>query len=68
MDAKVVFGATLKRNDSSIPQCHYLPYRNLLPSDQEKRLTRKLLAIVRSLDLPVDDHIILSRERLFFGR
>ncbi|OOG76473.1 RadC family protein [Algoriphagus sp. A40] len=62
VDAKVVFAAALKANASSIVLSHNHPSGNLLPSEQDKRLTRRLVEIGRALDLPVLDHIILGRE------
>jgi DNA repair protein RadC len=65
VDAKVVFGAALKANASSIILSHNHPSGNLLPSEQDKRLTRRLVEIGRALDLPVVDHVILSSEGYF---
>ena len=62
VDAKVVFAAALKANASSIVISHNHPSGNLLPSEQDKRLTRRLVEIGRVLDLPVLDHMILGRE------
>lgn len=65
VDAKVVFGVALKANASSIVLSHNHPSGNLLPSEQDKRLTRKLVEIGRALDLPILDHIILSPEGFY---
>lgn len=65
VDAKVVFGAALKSNASSIILSHNHPSGNLLPSEQDKRLTRRLVEIGRALDLPIVDHVILTAEGYF---
>lgn len=65
VDPKVVFAAGLKANASSIVLSHNHPSGNLLPSEQDKRLTRRLVEIGRALDLPIVDHVILSPEGYF---
>jgi DNA repair protein RadC len=62
VDAKVVFAAALKANALSIVISHNHPSGNLMPSEPDKRLTRRLVEIGRALDLPVLDHIIVGRE------
>lgn len=62
VDPKVVFAAGLKANASSIILSHNHPSGNLFPSEQDRRLTKRLVEIGRALDLPVVDHIILGPE------
>ncbi|MFN3759534.1 MAG: JAB domain-containing protein [Algoriphagus aquaeductus] len=65
VDPKVVFAAGLKANASSIVLSHNHPSGNLLPSEQDRRLTKRLVEIGRALDLPIVDHVILSPEGYF---
>lgn len=65
VDSKVVFATALKANASSIILSHNHPSGNLQPSEQDKRLTKRLVEIGRALDLPVVDHIILTSEGYF---
>lgn len=65
VDPKVVFAAGLKANASSIILSHNHPSGNLQPSEQDTRLTRRLVEIGRALDLPIVDHIIIGSEGYF---
>lgn len=65
VDAKVVFAVGLRANASSMILSHNHPSGNLTPSEQDKRLTKRLVEIGKALDLPVLDHIILSPEGYF---
>ncbi|WP_339704569.1 JAB domain-containing protein [Algoriphagus aquimarinus] len=60
VDAKLVFATALKGAAQSIVISHNHPSGNLMPSEQDKRLTRRLVEIGKALDLPVLDHIILT--------
>ena len=60
VDPKVVFAAGLKSNVSSLILSHNHPYGNLQPSEQDRRLTRRLVEIGRALNLPLVDDVILS--------
>ena len=62
VDAKLVFGAALKGCAQSIILSHNHPSGNLMPSEQDKLLTRKLVRIGNELDLPVLDHVIVTAE------
>ena len=64
-DPKVIFQIALKSNASSVIICHNHPSGNLMPSESDVRLTQKLVAAGKSLDLPVLDHIILTRKGYF---
>ena len=65
VDPKVVFAAGLKANASSLILSHNHPSGNLQPSEQDRKLTRRLVEIGRALDLPIVDHVILSSEGYF---
>jgi len=64
-DPKVIFQIALKTAASSIIIGHNHPSGNMMPSENDVRLTQKLLSVGKSLDLPVLDHIILTRNGHF---
>lgn len=64
-DPKVIFQVALKTAASSIIIGHNHPSGNLMPSESDVRLTQKLLKAGLTLDLPVLDHIILTRKGHF---
>lgn len=61
-DPKVVFGAALKCNCSSIILAHNHPSGTLKPSQADLNLTRKLVQGGGILDVSVLDHLILTSE------
>lgn len=64
-DPKVIFASALKCNSASIVLCHNHPSGNLKPSQADIELTRKLKNAGQFLDLPVIEHIILTKESYF---
>jgi len=62
VDAKVVFATALKANASSMIVAHNHPSGNLIPSEQDRKLTKRLTEIGRALDLPLLDHVIVTNE------
>lgn len=65
VDPKMVFQSALLCNASSIILAHNHPSGNLSPSDQDKRLTERLIRIARDLDMPILDHMILTKDSYF---
>ncbi|GGF24308.1 JAB domain-containing protein [Echinicola rosea] len=62
VDLKVIFAAAMKASASGIILAHNHPSGTLRPSDQDNRLTEKMVKAGKLLDLPVMDHIILTAE------
>lgn len=60
-DPKLIFAAALKCMASSIILAHNHPSGQLRPSEEDIRLTRKLLDGGRLLDIAVHDHVIMAR-------
>jgi DNA repair protein RadC len=60
VDSKVIFKIALEHLAQAIILVHNHPSGNLRPSDQDKRLTEKLVKAGRELDLPVLDHVIYT--------
>jgi DNA repair protein RadC len=61
----LVFAAAIKANASSIILSHNHPSGNLMPSEQDKRLTQRMVEAGRLLDIPVIEHIIITEEGYF---
>ncbi|MCS5491712.1 RadC family protein [Algoriphagus limi] len=60
VDAKVVFKTALDHHAQSVILVHNHPSGTLSPSEQDKRLTKRLTEIGRAMDLPVLDHVIFT--------
>jgi DNA repair protein RadC len=65
VDTKVVFKVALEHLAQSIILVHNHPSGNLKPSEQDKRLTDRMVKIGRELDLPVLDHVIFTDHGYF---
>ncbi|RIW17062.1 JAB domain-containing protein [Algoriphagus lacus] len=65
VDPKVVFKVALEYLSQSLIFVHNHPSGNLTPSEQDKRLTERLVKIGRELDLPVLDHVIFGDRGYF---
>ncbi len=61
-DPKIIYVAALKMNAASIVLCHNHPSGNLKASHADLELTKKLKNAGQFLDLPVLDHIILTKD------
>lgn len=61
-DPKVIFVSALKCNAASIILAHNHPSSNLKPSNADIELTKKLKNAGLFLDLPILEHIILTKE------
>jgi len=62
VDPKLIFMAALKANASSIILAHNHPSSNLKPSDADTKLTKKIKEAGSFLDMPLLDHIIVTKE------
>lgn len=60
VDFKVLFKIAFEHLAQAIILVHNHPSGNLRPSDQDKRLTEKMVKVGRELDLPVLDHLIYT--------
>jgi DNA repair protein RadC len=62
VDIRLIFSAALQSLASSIILAHNHPSGNLLPSTQDKAITRKIAEAGRIHEITVLDHIILTKE------
>ena len=64
-DVKIIMQTALKSNACSIILSHNHPSGNLVPSEADKEITKKISAAGKVLDIPVLDHLILTSETYF---
>lgn len=64
-DPKVIYETALRYRASSIVLAHNHPSGQLRPSEEDIRLTRKLVEAGRFLDITVHDHLIITQTGYF---
>ena len=65
-DPKIIFKTALEHNAASIILAHNHPSGNLRPSEQDIRITKKMVESGKMLDLYVLDHLIITN-KLFYS-
>ncbi len=65
VDPKIIFQNALKINAHSMILSHNHPSGEVRPSESDIRLTKKVREGGKFLDIPVLDHLIISREKYF---
>lgn len=61
-DQRLIFATALKGKASQLILAHNHPSGNLEPSPEDIRLTQKLLESGKMLDIPISDHLIITRQ------
>ena len=64
-DVRMIMQTALKSSATSILLSHNHPSGNLLPSEADKELTKKIKEAGKVLDIAVLDHLILTSEKYF---
>ena len=64
-DVRIIMQTALKSNACSIILSHNHPSGNLIPSEADKDLTKKIREAGKFLDIPALDHLILTSESYF---
>ena len=64
-DPKLIFVAALKAAASYIVLAHNHPSGNLKPSNEDLRLTKKLVEGGKLLDLLIVDHLIITKDGFY---
>lgn len=59
-DPKIIFKTALDRNAAYLILFHNHPSGNLKPSEEDIRITRKLIEVGKTMDLQVLDHLIVA--------
>lgn len=67
VDPKIIFQTALLANASAIVLCHNHPSGNLLPSQQDLDITKKIKSGGKFLDIIVSDHIIIAPQGEYFS-
>ena len=67
-DPKIIFKNALNLNATCIVLGHNHPSGNPRPSEDDRQLTKKLVAAGKLLDIAVIDHIIIGNERYYSFR
>lgn len=67
-DPKIIFKNALVLNATCIILGHNHPSGNPRPSDDDRQLTKKLIAAGKLLDIAVIDHIVIGNERYYSFR
>lgn len=62
VDAKMIFQTALLNNATSIIVAHNHPSGSLQPSEPDKKITQRLTQIGRLLEVPVLDHMIITKD------
>ena len=65
VDTKIVIKYIVDTLASAIILCHNHPSGNLMPSEDDKRITEKIVQAVKLVDSDVLDHIILTKDSYF---
>jgi DNA repair protein RadC len=65
VDPKIIFKAALDEKASSIILCHNHPSGNINPSEEDKKLTKKITEAGKVLEIAVLDHIIVAHSGFF---
>ena len=60
VDQRLVFKPAIEKLASAIILCHNHPSGTLYPSEQDKMLTKKLVASSKLLEIPILDHLIYT--------
>jgi DNA repair protein RadC len=61
VDARIVFQGAILKNASAMIVSHNHPSGQLIPSDADKRVTKKLVEGGKFLEIQVLDHIIITK-------
>lgn len=62
VDQRLIFKPAIAKLASAIVLCHNHPSGTLHPSEQDRRLTKKLVQAGTILDIPIIDHVIFTDE------
>jgi DNA repair protein RadC len=65
VDPKIVFRAALEHGACGVILCHNHPSGSVKPSEQDLRLTRRLMEGANILDISLLDHIIVGAKTYF---
>lgn len=67
VDVRLIFSAALKANASRIAIAHNHPSGDLVPSDADKNVTRRIRDIAALLEIKLLDHLIITSEGRYYS-
>ena len=65
IDVRIILKMALDKLACSIILCHNHPSGNLIPSEADKEITRKIKEAGKHMDIPVFDHLIIGNDAYF---
>lgn len=65
IDVRIILKTALEKLASSIILCHNHPSGNLVPSEADKDITKKIREAGKYMDIPVLDHLIIGNDAYF---
>jgi len=65
IDVRIILKMALEKLACSIILCHNHPSGNLVPSEADKEITRKIKEAGKHMDIPVLDHLIIGNGSYF---
>ncbi|MCX6232956.1 MAG: JAB domain-containing protein [Bacteroidetes bacterium] len=67
VDVKIIFALALKTNASGIIVSHNHPSQNLIPSEEDKRLTKLISDAGNLFNIRLLDHIIITSDETYYS-
>lgn len=65
IDVRIILKMALEKLACSIILCHNHPSGNLIPSEADKDITKKIKEAGKHMDIPVLDHLIIGNDAYF---
>lgn len=65
IDVRIILKTAIDKLACSLILCHNHPSGNLVPSEADKEITRKIKEAGKHMDIPVLDHIIIGNDSYF---
>jgi DNA repair protein RadC len=65
IDVRIILRLALENKACSIILCHNHPSGNLVPSEADKEITKKIKEAGKQMDIPVLDHLIIGNDAYF---
>ncbi|HET6558479.1 MAG TPA: DNA repair protein RadC [Prolixibacteraceae bacterium] len=65
IDVRIILKMAIEKLACSIILCHNHPSGNLVPSEADKEITRKIKEAGKHMDIPVLDHVIIGNDSYF---
>lgn len=65
IDVRIILKMALDKLACSIILCHNHPSGNLIPSEADKEITKKIKEAGKHMDIPVLDHLIIGNDSYF---